>query len=104
LHVTILATTLINTNNNKKKYLEVLASTEVVDFTEKFERKFSLMTGISSSGSAKFRDIGVWYVDSGAYRHMMRMRSSFLNFSKIDSDCYVVCGASTRVVLKGLDA
>jgi hypothetical protein len=64
----------------KKQEPEVSTSTEVAEFTEKFEREFSLMTGLSSSGSAEFGDIGVWFVDSGASRHMTGMRSVFLSF------------------------
>jgi hypothetical protein len=40
-----------------------------------------------------------WFLDSGASRHMTRMRSVFLSFSEIDSGSYVGCGVSTIHVL-----
>jgi hypothetical protein len=55
-----------------KKDPEVSTSAEVVEFTEKFEKEFSLMTCLSGSGSAEFGDIGAWFVDNGASRHMTR--------------------------------
>jgi hypothetical protein len=33
---------------------------------------------------------------------MTGMRSVFLSFSEIDSDCYVGCGTSTRHAVKGV--
>jgi hypothetical protein len=50
----------------KKKEPKVSTSIEAVEFIEKFEREFSLMNGLSRSGSAEFGDIGLWFVDSGA--------------------------------------
>jgi hypothetical protein len=47
-------------------------------------------------------DIKSWFVDSGAYRHMTRMRSVFLSFPEIDLDCHVGCGTSTMHVVKGV--
>jgi hypothetical protein len=91
------------TNKKKKKQeLKVSTSTKVDEFTNKFKREFSLMTSLSSSDSAEFGEIGVWFVDSGASRHVTRMRSVFLDFSKIDSNCYLGCGASTRHAMKGV--
>jgi hypothetical protein len=59
----------------KKQELEVSASTEVVEFAEKFEREFSLMTG---------------------------MRPVFLSLSEIDSDCFVDSGANSQLAVKGV--
>jgi hypothetical protein len=70
---------------SSKKDIEVSASAKVAKFTEKFEKEYSLMTSLSSSGSAEFGDIGAWFVNNGASRHMTRLRSLFLGFSKIDS-------------------
>jgi hypothetical protein len=39
------------------------------------------MTRLSSSDSAEFEDIGVWFVDSGASRYMTGMRYVFFIFS-----------------------
>jgi hypothetical protein len=86
-----------------KKNAQVATSTEVDDFAERFEKEFSLMTCLSGNGSLVYEDIEVWFVDSGSSSHMMGMRSVFLSFSEIDSDCYVGCGTSTRHAVKGLD-
>jgi hypothetical protein len=61
---------------------EVSALTEVVEFAEKFEREFSLMTGPLGSGCPVFEDIEAWFVDSGASQHMTGMRSCSLVFQK----------------------
>jgi hypothetical protein len=34
--------------------------------------------------------------------NMMGMRSVFLSCSEIESDCYVGCGANTRLAMKGV--
>jgi hypothetical protein len=52
------------------------------------------MTGPVGSGCLVFEDIEVWFVDSGASRHMTRMRSVFLSLSETDSDCVVDSGAA----------
>jgi hypothetical protein len=85
-----------------KKELEVSASAKVVEFTEKFEKEFSLMTCPSSSGCPVFEDTKVWFVDSGAPQHMTGTRSVFLSLSKIDSECYVDSGAGSRLAMKGV--
>jgi hypothetical protein len=85
-----------------KKDPEVSTSTEVVKFTEKFEKGFSLITSLSASGSVVFGDIGEWFVDNGASWHMTRIRLVFLSFSEIHSDCYVPCGDSTRHAMTGV--
>jgi hypothetical protein len=88
-----------NTKKNKKEP-ELSSLVEVVKSTQKFEKEFSLMTGLSDNGSAMFRDIGVWFVDSGVSRHITGMRSLFLSFLEIDSNYYVGYGASTRHIVK----
>ena len=51
--------------NRKKK--QVAASTDLEEFSSKFEREFSLIACLSScSGSSR-----VWYIDSGASTHML---------------------------------
>jgi hypothetical protein len=47
-----------------------------------------------------FEDIEAWFVDSGASRHMMRMRYVFLSLSKIGLDCFVDSGADSQLVVK----
>jgi hypothetical protein len=44
----------------------------------------------------------VWFVDSGASRHMTGMRSVFLSLSKIDLDCVVDSGADSQLAVKGV--
>jgi hypothetical protein len=52
--------------NKRNKDPNISISTEDVEFNEKFEKEFSLMTCISGSSSAKFGDIRAWFVDNGA--------------------------------------
>jgi len=54
---------------------------EFDEFTEKFEKEFSLMTCLSGSGCLVCEDIEAWFVDSGASFHMTGMSSMFLSFS-----------------------
>jgi hypothetical protein len=84
-----------------KKDAEVSTSSEVDAFVEKFE-EFSLMACLSGSSCLVCMDIDAWFMDSGAYWHMTRMRSVFLSFSEIESDFYVGCGDSTRHAVKGV--
>jgi hypothetical protein len=70
-------------NKNDPK---VSASVDVDEFTEKFEKEFSLMTCLSGSGYLVCEEIEALFVESGAYWHIMGMRYVFLIFSKIDSD------------------
>jgi hypothetical protein len=83
----------------KKQEPEVSTSTEVVEFTEKFEKEFSLMACPAGIGCLGCTCTLAWFLDSGASRHMTGMRSIFLSFTEIDSGSYVGCGVSTRHVL-----
>jgi hypothetical protein len=56
------------------------------------------MVGLNS---VMYEDIEVWFMDSGSSRHMTRMRSVFLTFSKIDTDFYVGSGTNTRQAIRG---
>jgi hypothetical protein len=98
LHVTRLAGHYASQCSNKKKKKklepEVSASAEIVEFAEKYEREFSLMTDPLGSGCLVFEDIEVWFMDSGASRHMTGMRSVLLSLSETDSDCCVGVGTS----------
>jgi hypothetical protein len=60
------------------------------------------MTGPLGSGCLVFEDIEVWFVDSGASRHMARMRLVFLSLSEIDSDCCVGVGIGPQLAVKGV--
>lgn len=89
-------------NKKKKKpKLEVSVSSKVVEFVERYENELSLMTGHVGSGCLAFKDTESWFVDSGASRHMTRMRSVFLDLTEIDSNCKVNCGASPQFAVKG---
>jgi hypothetical protein len=61
------------------------------------------MIGPLGSGCSVFEDIEVWFVDSGASRHMTGMRSMFLSLSEIDSDCFVDSGVGSQLAVKGLE-
>ena len=84
----------------KKPKLEVSASTEIAEFVERHEREFSRMTGPLSSGCLVFEDIEVWFVDSGAFRHMTRMRLVFLSLLETYSDCCVGVGIGPQLAVK----
>jgi hypothetical protein len=81
-----------------KKDVETVTSTEV-EFTEKFEKELFTMACLANIGFLGCTGTLAWFLDSGASRHMRRMRSIFLSFSNIVSDSYVGCGVSTRHVL-----
>jgi hypothetical protein len=74
----------------------------VADFAKKFEEEFSLMAGPVGSGCLMFEDIESWFLDSGASRHMTRLRSVFLDLTEIDSDCRVNCGVGPQLAVKGV--
>jgi hypothetical protein len=65
-------------------------------------KEFSLMTGPLGNGCLVFKDIEVWFMDSGASRHMTGMRSVFLSLSKTDSDCCVGVGTDPQLAMKGV--
>jgi hypothetical protein len=48
-----------------------------------------------------YEDIEVWFMENGSSHHMTMMRSIFLNFSKIDSDLYVLSRTNTRQAIRG---
>jgi hypothetical protein len=48
-----------------------------------------------------YEEIKVWFVDSASSRHMIGMRSVFLTFSEIDTDCYVGSGTNIWQVIRG---
>jgi hypothetical protein len=61
---------------------QVEKSVEVDDFTEKFEKEFSLMSCLAS---IVYEDIEAWFMDNGSSFHMTRMRSILFIFLEIDS-------------------
>lgn len=85
-----------------KKDAQVVVSTEVDDYVERFEKKFSLVSYLLGNGGAVYEDTGAWFVNNGSSHHMMGMRSVFLSFLEIDSDFHVDCGTSTMHAMKGV--
>jgi hypothetical protein len=87
----------------KKSEPEVPTSTNIAEFVERHEREFFfLMIGPLGSGFLVFEDIEVWFVDSGAFRHMKRMRLVFPSLSETNSECCVIFGTSPQLAVKGV--
>ena len=57
-------------------------SSEVYEFTLKFEKEFSLVSLILSCGNNRLEDARRWIVDSGFSHHMIRIRDVFLDISE----------------------
>jgi phosphatidate phosphatase PAH1 len=66
----------------KKKEIDLLASAKVVEFTEKFDKNFSLMACLAGIGCLECTCILAWFLDSGSSRHMTGMRYVFLIFHR----------------------
>jgi hypothetical protein len=67
----------------KEKEKQVVASAEVNEFNEKFEKDFSLVSIVSSGNNNSFEFDKTWIVDNGATSHMTGMLDSFLFISEI---------------------
>jgi len=61
----------------KEKGKNVAASAEVEEFASQFDREFSFMASTSNS---VVPSSWIWYVDSGASRHMTRGKDQFTQF------------------------
>ena len=83
-----------------KEKTEFVVSREV----KEFENEFSLASCLSGIGvrGAWLEDSDGWVMDSDASSHMTRMRSTFRNVSKLDSNYYVSCGVCTMYAVKGV--
>jgi len=90
--------------NKKGKETQVATSTstEIDDFAKKFKKEFYLVACLLGNGNATFGDIRAWFVDTGSSRHMMGIKSMFLNVSETNLDCHVGCGTTTMHVVKGV--
>jgi hypothetical protein len=62
--------------NKKKK--QVAASTDMEDFSSKFDREFSLVTCLATCSVSS----SVWYIDSGASTHMSGVRGCFFELNE----------------------
>jgi transposase InsO family protein len=80
---------------NKKN---VAASAAVDEFTSQFEQEFSLVAGLSSSTTSSV----VWYIDSGASRHMTGVRSQFSELTERTLETDVVLGDDRTVSAAGV--
>jgi hypothetical protein len=76
---------------NKKKQ-QTAASTKVEDFSAKFDKEISLVVCLSTRATHS----NVWYIDSGASRHMIGVREHLTDLTQI-GDLEVVLG-DDRVV------
>ena len=95
----------------KGKTQDVAASAEIEDFAGRFDREFAFTTCESSSAGSPATQVqrehafpsisgassGIWYVDSGASRHMTGVREYFSELSESGTDIEVVLG-DDRVV------
>jgi hypothetical protein len=76
--------------NNKKK--QTAASTAVEEFSTKFDKEFSLVVCLSTRATHS----DMWYIDSGASRHMIGVHEHLTDLTEI-GDVEVVLG-DDRVV------
>jgi hypothetical protein len=76
--------------NKKKK--QTATSTEVEEFSTKFDKEFSLVVCLSTRATHS----SVWYIDNGASRHMTDVREHVIDLTQI-GDLEVVLG-DDRVV------
>jgi hypothetical protein len=82
----------------KGKKKNVAASVAVDEFTSQFEQEFSLVAGLSSSTTS----LVVWYIDSGASRHMTGVRSQFSELTERTLETDVVLGDDRTVSAAGV--
>jgi hypothetical protein len=61
----------------KKKNPQTISSTDIDEFSSRFDDDFSLIACLSSSGTKATR---VWHIDSGASYHMTGVREHFSSF------------------------
>jgi hypothetical protein len=80
--------------NKKKK--QVAASADVEEFSHRFEKEYSLLVCLSSRVSST----SIWYIDSGASRHMTGVREYFTDLTEI-GDLEVVLGDDSVVKVVG---
>jgi hypothetical protein len=79
---------------NKKK--QTATSADVEEFSTRFKKEFSLLVCLSSSATST----SVWYIDSGASRHMTYVCENFLDLIEIE-DLEVVLGDDSVVKAVG---
>ena len=79
---------------NKEKGKNVATPTEIDSFASQFEREFSFIASLSSTVVSSST---MWFVDSGASRHMTGVRKQFTQFSEKELNLEVELG-DNRIV------
>jgi hypothetical protein len=75
---------------------QTAASTEVEEFSTKFDKEFSLIACLSSRTTT----LDTWYIDSGASRHMTSVREHLTDLTQC-GDVEVVFGDDWEVKVAG---
>ena len=100
----------------KGKDKTMASSTEIDDFSESFDRKFGFIACESTSAGSPTTEVerecafpstsgaslGMWYVDSGASRHMTGVREYLSELSENGTDIEVVLGDDNIVRAVGV--
>ena len=95
----------------KGKNQNMVASAEVEDFTNSFDREFGFIACEFTSAGSPATEVerecafpstsgassGIWYVDNGASHHMTTIREYFSKLSESGTDIEVVLGDDTVV-------
>ena len=84
---------------NKDRGKNVAASTEIDSFASQFEREFSFIASLSFTVVSSSI---VWFVDSGASRHMTVAREQFTQFSEEELNLEVELGDNRIVKVVGV--
>ena len=90
------ATTCSERKNKGKK--GTLASTEVEHFASQFDRDFAFITSTSSRSTSS----DVWYIDSGASRHMTGALEFFSKLAERALDIEIILGDDRTVRVVGV--
>ena len=83
----------------KEKGKNVATSAEVEEFASQFDREFSYMASTSTSLAPSSR---IWYVDSGASRHMTGNKAQFTQFSDRSINLEIELGDESIVRAVGI--
>jgi hypothetical protein len=80
------------------KVKNVAASTEIEEFSSRFDQEFSLVVGLATSVTSST----MWYIDSGASRHMTGVREQFSDLAERALDIDIVLGDDRKVKAAGV--
>ena len=84
---------------NKGKGKNVSSSTDIDEFDSQFDREFSFIASLATSVASSSC---IWYVDSGASRHMTGVRDQFTQFSEKRLNLEVELGDERIVKVVGV--